>query len=141
VTKIKIDIFQKNSTFYPKSLLLTAESAEVFNIKLTNFPIYYIFSVGEKNMNIDIRKDIEIAKQLLKKYNGKKLILFGSHADGSADESSDIDFAVDINHEYFFKFYIELEEQLNKKIDLILISSLMKKFRERIEEKGVLCVG
>jgi len=92
-------------------------------------------------MNIDIRKDIEIEKQLLKKYNGKKLILFGSHADGSADESSDIDFAVDINPEYFFKFYIELEEQLNKKIDLILIPFLMKKFRERIEEKGVLCVG
>ncbi|UCH96355.1 MAG: nucleotidyltransferase domain-containing protein [Candidatus Aminicenantes bacterium] len=92
-------------------------------------------------MDIDIQKDIEIAKQLLKKYNGKKLILFGSHADGSADESSDIDFAVDINPEYFFKFYNELEEQLNKKVDLILISSLMKRFRERIEKKGVLCVG
>ncbi len=92
-------------------------------------------------MTEDIRKDIEIAKQLLRKYNGKKLILFGSYADGSADEFSDIDFAVDISPEYFFKFYIELEERLDKKVDLILISSLMKKFRERIEKKGVLCVG
>ena len=90
---------------------------------------------------MDIRKDIEIAKQVLKKYNGKKLILFGSYADGSAGESSDIDFAVDINPEYFFKFYIELEERLSRQVDLLLISSLTKKFRERIERKGVLCVG
>jgi len=89
----------------------------------------------------NIQKDIEIARQILRKYNGKKLILFGSYADGTADESSDIDFAVDMNPEFFLKFYIELEERLNKKVDLILISSLLKKFRERIEKKGVVCVG
>jgi len=90
---------------------------------------------------MDIQKDIEIAKQILKKYDGKKLILFGSYADETADESSDIDFAVDINPEYFFKFYIELEERLSKRVDLILLSSLTKKFKERIQKKGVLCVG
>jgi predicted nucleotidyltransferase len=90
-------------------------------------------------MYADIHKDIEIAKRLLKKYGGKKLILFGSHADGTADEFSDIDFAVDMDPKFFFKFYIELEAQINKKVDLILIPSLMKKFRERIEKKGVLC--
>ncbi|MCX6584031.1 MAG: hypothetical protein NT166_27980 [Candidatus Aminicenantes bacterium] len=35
---------------------------------------------------MDIQKDIEVARQILKKYNGKKLILFGSYADGSAVE-------------------------------------------------------
>lgn len=90
---------------------------------------------------MDIQKDIDVARQLLKKYNGKKLILFGSYADGSASESSDIDFAVDINPEYFFKFYLELEERLNKRVDLLLISSLTKKLKERIEKKGVYCVG
>jgi predicted nucleotidyltransferase len=90
---------------------------------------------------MDIQKDIEVARQILKKYNGKKLILFGSYADGSAVESSDIDFAVDINPEYFFKFYLELEERLSKKVDLLLISSLTTKFKERIEKKGVYCVG
>lgn len=90
---------------------------------------------------MDIQKDIDLARQILKKYNGKKLILFGSYADGSAVESSDIDFAVDINPEYFFKFYLELEEQLSKKVDLLLISSLTTKFKERIEKKGVYCVG
>lgn len=90
---------------------------------------------------MDIRKDIEIAKQVLKKYGGNRLILFGSHADGTAMGSSDIDFAVDINPEYFFKFYLELEEQLDKKVDLLPISSLTKRFKERIERKGVLCVG
>jgi predicted nucleotidyltransferase len=90
---------------------------------------------------MDVRKDIEIAKQVLKKYDGKKLILFGSCAEGTADESSDIDFAVDINPEYFFKFYIELEERLCRRVDLLLISSLTNRLRERIERKGVLCVG
>lgn len=90
---------------------------------------------------MDIQKDIDLARQILKKYNGKKLILFGSYADGSAVESSDIDFAVDINPEYFFKFYLELEERLSKKVDLLLISSLTTKFKERIEKKGVYCVG
>lgn len=90
---------------------------------------------------MDIREDIEIARQVLKKYNGKKLILFGSYADGTAGESSDIDLAVDINPEYFFKFYIELEDRLSKRVDLLLISSLTKKLRDRIERKGVLCVG
>ncbi len=90
---------------------------------------------------MDIQKDIEVARQILKKYDGKKLILFGSYADGSAVESSDIDFAVDINPEYFFKFYLELEERLSKKVDLLLISSLTTKFKERIEKKGVYCVG
>jgi predicted nucleotidyltransferase len=103
--------------------------------------LVYILGPGGKNMDAEIRQDIEIAKQILKKYDGKKLILFGSYADGTANESSDIDFAVDINPEFFFKFYLELEERLNKKVDLILISSLLKKFRERIEKKGVLCVG
>lgn len=88
---------------------------------------------------MDVRQDIEIARQVLKKYNGKRLILFGSHADGAAIETSDIDFAVDIKPESFFKFYIELEERLNKKADLLLMSSLPKKFRERIERKGIPC--
>lgn len=58
-------------------------------------------------MIADIQKDIEIARQTLRKYKGKKLILFGSYADGTADESSDIDFAVDMNPEFFLNFYIE----------------------------------
>jgi len=90
---------------------------------------------------MDIGKEIKTAARILKKYHGKKLILYGSYADGTANESSDIDLAVEIPPEFFFKYYVELEERLSKPVDLRLLSSLTDKFRERVERKGVLCVG
>ncbi len=86
---------------------------------------------------MDIQKELDIARELLKKFDGKKLILFGSHADGSADESSDIDLAVDMNPTFFWRYYVELEEKINKNVDLVLLSTLSEKFKNRIESKGI----
>lgn len=61
------------------------------------------------------------------KYNVKKLGIFGSYARGEATNNSDVDILVfydgvlNSNH---FRLNFELEELLNKKVDLATLNSL-----------------
>ncbi len=75
----------------------------------------------------------EIAKRVLPvaiKYRLPAVYLFGSYARGTATEASDIDLLVDTtgtNLKGLFALgalYCDLEEALEKKIDLITVSSL-----------------
>ncbi len=75
----------------------------------------------------------EIAKRILPvamKYRLPAVYLFGSYARGTATEASDIDLLVDTtgtNLKGLFALgalYCDLEEALEKKVDLITVSSL-----------------
>jgi predicted nucleotidyltransferase len=61
------------------------------------------------------------------KYGVKKIGLFGSYANGSPDESSDIDLLVEFDRPLgfqFMEFADELESLLERKVDLLTPSGL-----------------
>ena len=61
--------------------------------------------------------------EILSNFPVQKAILFGSYAKGEADEKSDIDLVIDSNDQIrglkFFGVRSELEECLEKEVDLI----------------------
>ena len=59
-----------------------------------------------------------------KKYDIKKIMLFGSYADGTNTQTSDVDLLVEFNSDYvslltIASLKIELEELLNIQVDII----------------------
>lgn len=88
---------------------------------------------------------------IAKKYHIPAVYLFGSYARGTATEASDIDLLVDTSGTTLTSLlslgalYCELEESLQKPIDLITVSSLQQKaqmpseqdFRETILNERV----
>ena len=59
-----------------------------------------------------------------KKYDIKKIMLFGSYAEGTNTQTSDVDLLVEFNSEYvslltIASLKIELEELLNIQVDII----------------------
>ena len=68
----------------------------------------------------DIRKDIDIAKNILLREGCKEIYIFGSIVNGDYTEISDIDIAtVGLSKSKYFKVYGELLEKLNRSIDLV----------------------
>lgn len=66
----------------------------------------------------------ESINDIVKKYPIKKISLFGSYADGNADEDSDVDLLVEFtssNVSLFMLYDIkeEIENRLHKDVDLI----------------------
>jgi len=56
----------------------------------------------------------------------KKVWLFGSYARGDADDNSDIDILVDLDHTKpigwdYYGWYEELAEKLHKKVDIVSV--------------------
>ena len=72
----------------------------------------------------------DIIRPIAEKYGLKAVFLFGSYARHEASESSDIDLLVDTSGTQIKglfalgALYCELEDALQKKIDLITVSSL-----------------
>ena len=82
-------------------------------------------------MQLIIKKHIQKIEQLCDKYNVKTLYLFGSATGKKFNSKSDIDFLVTFGDiplneyaDYFFDLKFELEDFLNRKIDLITEKSL-----------------
>ena len=78
-------------------------------------------------------------KPIIHKYNIKDVYLFGSYARGEANRNSDIDIYCDrgdINTLWKKNsFKDELEETLNKEVDIVTIGSEMDEyFRKQLEE-------
>ena len=85
-------------------------------------------------------KDKKIIIDLAKKYNVKRIILFGSGSKESG-ENRDIDLAVEgIPEKLFFKFYSELIFNLSKPVDLVDLGK-KSKFTEIITMEGTLLYG
>ena len=92
------------------------------------------------NSNVYTIKQIKtIIKPILHKYGIKNINIFGSYARGEANENSDIDIYCDRGN---IKTFIdqgiledELEEALNKKVDIIFDSSILDEyFKNQIME-------
>ena len=66
---------------------------------------------------------------LRQEYGVERLALFGSFAQGKADENSDIDLLVQLSRPLGFKFIqlaSYLENKLDKKVDLVTFESLQR---------------
>ncbi len=81
--------------------------------------IKHICNLGLKMQKKDILDYLKsYKKQLLKKYNIKRIILFGSFAKDTQNDKSDIDIAVEIENPSFlllFEIKDELEKNLKEK--------------------------
>lgn len=66
------------------------------------------------------KEDLESAISILQKYGVTEIYIFGSLADGTYNENSDIDIAVKgMKPELYLKAYSELSFNIKKKIDLL----------------------
>lgn len=73
----------------------------------------------------------------------KKAYVFGSYSRNEADENSDIDILVELDHTTpigmkFFSYQDELEQILNKKVDLVSYEGLSKYVKPFIDKDKVL---
>ena len=72
------------------------------------------------NIPPDFREELEAAIVILKKYGVTEIYLYGSLADGTFNEKSDIDIAVKgLKPELYLKAYADISFSISKKIDLL----------------------
>ena len=81
-------------------------------------------------------------KELLhKKYNIQKIILFGSYAQGTNTERSDIDIAVEMpqaNYTALYQIKEDLENKLHTNVDIVRIRKNMNRFLlSHIQHEGI----
>lgn len=87
---------------------------------------------------------INILQDILKSFDVKKAILFGSYARNTPTETSDIDLVIDSQGKLlninFYGLLEELVEKLEKNIDLFEISEIQKdsKIYDEIKREGVI---
>ena len=88
------------------------------------------------NTNSDIfEKLTELKPFLYKEYSVKRIGLFGSYADNSFTEDSDIDILIELERPIGWKFFsleIYLEQFFGKKIDLVTKNALKDQIRDSI---------
>ena len=103
---------------------------------------------GEEGI-LDIDAIRTLLLPIVKKYNIKRLYLFGSYARGEAREDSDIDLMIEERDTQgmisFVAIQEAMEERLKKKVDLVEHDAVMKndtragkRFREHVERDMVL---
>ena len=73
----------------------------------------------------------------------KKAYLFGSYARNNADENSDVDILVELDHStpigmQFFTYADELQDLLQKKVDVVSDAGLSKYVKPFIDKDKVL---
>lgn len=75
-----------------------------------------------------------LVEPIAQRYQVDTLYLFGSYARGEADEDSDIDLRVDGGsfHSLFAwgNLYAELEDTLQKKLDMVMTDALREKLQD-----------
>ena len=73
---------------------------------------------GIIELSSPFKEDIDSAISILRKYGVQEIYIFGSLADGTYNENSDIDIAVrGLKPELYFKAYSELRFNITRKID------------------------
>jgi len=97
------------------------------------------YDISEKyNVKIEFRPFIKVEPILAKEYAVKEIGLFGSFADESATEESDIDLLVELYQPTGWKFFsleIYLEKIFGRKIDLVTKNALRERMKESILNK------
>lgn len=86
----------------------------------------------------DIQMEVS---RLGEQYGAERIYLFGSYARGDANESSDVDLRIDrgrIRGWALGGLLVDLEETLQKKVDLLTTGSLQKDFLDSIKKEEVL---
>jgi predicted nucleotidyltransferase len=93
----------------------------------------------QKNDILDYLKSYK--KQLIKKYKIKRIILFGSFAKNTQNDTSDIDIAVEIENPNFsilFEIKEKLEKKFRRKVDIVRVRKKMNKYlKDRIQKEGI----
>lgn len=82
-----------------------------------------------------------IVVPIAEEYDVDALYLFGSYARGEANQNSDVDFRVDkgrIRGISFAGFYADLEDALQKNVDVVTTASLDADFIKEISKDEVL---
>lgn len=75
---------------------------------------------GIIELSSPFKEDIDSAISILQKYGVKEVYIFGSLADGTYNENSDIDIAVKgLNPGQYLKAYSELSFSLSRRVDLL----------------------
>jgi len=78
-------------------------------------------------------------------YGVAKAYLFGSYARGEAKPASDIDICIEEGKPLSLfdlsGLYLDLEESLSHKIDVVTIADIKGSFKENIEKERVLVYG
>jgi len=89
-----------------------------------------------KDNNQQIKEIKEKALPILKKHDVKKAAIFGSYAKDKGTEDSDIDILVKIEKDIslldFIKIELELEDELDKEIDLVEYQTIKPALKENI---------
>jgi len=100
---------------------------------------------ADKKLNIQKRhhsldKLIVKIKEVLKKNNIKKAGIFGSYISGDQKKQSDVDILVEPPKGIgfgFMKIQFELEDKLNKKVDLVSYNSLSPYLKNKILKQEI----
>jgi hypothetical protein len=93
-------------------------------------------------MNKIIEKNIQLVKELCKRYDIKEMYLFGSICSDNFRHDSDIDILISFKEistekytDNYFELHYKLEELFKRKIDLITVNSLSNPYMiKSIEE-------
>jgi predicted nucleotidyltransferase len=91
-----------------------------------------------ESKNDILNKLRELKPILSKEYSVKRIGLFGSFADNSADQNSDIDLLVELDKPIGWKFFsleIYLEKVFGRKIDLVTKNALKEQMKNDILNK------
>lgn len=87
-------------------------------------------------MKRHIERITRVILPILQRYNAKRVGLFGSCVSGEMTSESDIDILVEIEKDIslldFVGLKLELEDALNRKVDLVEYSTIKPLIRERI---------
>ena len=140
--KTYIDKYNKE-TYKTLPFRVRKDDANIIN-KLNSVPSMnnYIHSLIENDVNnsvLTIKQIKERIRPVMKKHNINDVYLFGSYARGEANNSSDVDIYCsrgDIRSLFDeVGFVKELENALNKKVDVVTIGSKMNDFfKKQLEE-------
>jgi predicted nucleotidyltransferase len=85
-------------------------------------------------------KKIELISNELKKYNPKKILLFGSRARGDNLKNSDIDIAVDLHLD--FREKRKLKDKIDEiagiySVDLVFFDEMSEEFKKKVLKEGI----
>ncbi len=81
-----------------------------------------------------------VAASLAKKYGAKKVSLIGSFARGEERLDSDVDILLEkgkIKGMQVLEFQDELEQRLNRKVDVITTTGISTRFLERVKKDAI----